>query len=64
MKPVEEAPFDHAARWILMALQVSAMALSACILANMYLEDTLAIPHHVCIQGAPVPDLQSALAPQ
>jgi cytochrome c biogenesis protein ResB len=38
-------------RWFLMALQVLAMALSFCILARMWMEYELELPHSLCVEA-------------
>jgi hypothetical protein len=46
---------DHGmGRWTLMALQVLAMALCFCLLARMWMEYELELPHQLCVQ-APTP---------
>jgi hypothetical protein len=43
---------DHSVgRWCLMALQVLAMALSFCILARMWMEYELELPHSLCVEA-------------
>lgn len=46
--------------WFLMALQVLAMALCACLVARMYMEDELGIPHQVCIDGGGISETEAA----
>lgn len=42
---------DHTfGRWCLMALQVLAMALSFCLLARMWMEYELELPHQMCVE--------------
>jgi cell division septal protein FtsQ len=40
-------------RWFLMALQVLAMALCACILARMWVEYNFKLPHSMCVESPP-----------
>ena len=51
MKPIEEeSPLREIAKWGLMALQVVALAVSACIIAQMYWEDVSGLPHQMCVE--------------
>jgi hypothetical protein len=42
-------------RWVLMALQVLAMALCACIIGMMLMEDAFSLPHRQCVEFPTVP---------
>ena len=50
MKIVEEDPWREMLKWLLMGLQVLAMAICAGILAIDYMADTLKIPHQMCVE--------------
>jgi hypothetical protein len=53
-------PDEHGmGRWLLMALQVLAMALCACLIARFIMEDAFKLPREMCIERPAVvqPDI-------
>jgi len=53
---------DSIGRWALSALQITAMALCACIVAEMYVEQTFRMPTHACVDLGP-PGLAESTTP-
>ena len=50
MKTDDLSPLEEVQKWILMALQVLAMALCACLIARMIMEDAFSVPHQMCVE--------------